>query len=97
MKIQVIDKLLPASTNNAANPPGVDVMAAAATVQFLKQEAGVCPRSPGTATGGSVSVGVMMPAATTVPKQEEFLAAAERAATMEESDDRRMTCDYNNN
>ena len=56
-------------------------------------------RSPGTATGVSVSVsvGVMMPAAATVPKQEAFLAAAERAATMEESDDRRMTCDYNNN
>ena len=43
MKTQVIDELLPASTNNAANPPGVDVMAAAATVRFLKQEAGVCP------------------------------------------------------
>ena len=54
-------------------------------------------QSPCTATGGSVSVGVMMPAAATVPKQEAFLAAAERAATMEESDDRRMTCDYNNN
>ena len=40
MKTQVIDKLLPASTNNAANPPGVDIMAAAATVPVLKQEAG---------------------------------------------------------